>query len=393
MRVAIRKADGAGGGHQCSAPERLEWSSHGEIGAGPTRDLAVMGRRPKLDVHPPMGVLSEREAGMFRRRKLRLFLVAGLAIAVSPPVRAQVIQTSVGSVEFLALEKWTPAQIQQRLGYASPDQLHACAADLKKLGFPEAAVVGYSEQGKRYSIVTVVEPQHAAEILYKPGPTRHISLTQGWNNLKNIAKQPAFLEGGILDYGRTVPGAKTDQPWLADGTRQAWWGALSKVRRPIDFENAQRIIRESADRDARAIAAVVLMNFPAEDGAWRSLVSGLRDPDSAVRASALQAVNSLATYHARKVDWRPASADLVSLLHGTNLFAFQFVLKTLTLTQIDNTLAGPILRDGGARLAIAYLRARHHEQYDLAHQFLVQIRGRDLGSDTKLWEQWVARLS
>jgi len=69
------------------------------------------------------------------------------------------------------------------------------------------------------------------------------------------------------------------------------------------------------------------MNFSSDDAAWRSLVSGLRDPDD---PTCLQALNPLATYVPRKVDWALSLSDLVHLLHGTDLFALQFVLKALT---------------------------------------------------------------
>jgi hypothetical protein len=325
-------------------------------------------------------------------RRLYFFLFAGLAALLIPPAWAQVIRTSVGSVEFLGLEKWTPGQIQQRLGYTSSDQLHYCAGDLKKLGFPEVAVVGYSEHGHRNAVVTVVEPQRAAEVVYKPSPSQHLSLPAELESLKKITKQPGFLEGGILDYGRTLPGAFADRPWLADGTPQAWWPTLRGLCKASDFKRARQILEKCDDPDARAIAAIMLMNVASEDPAWRSLVSGLRDPDTLVQATCLQALNSLATYHPRKVDWAPATSDLVHLLHGTDLFAFQFLLKVLSVTNIDPALSRPLLGHGGARLAIAYLRAEHDEQRDLARTFLIQMHGHDLGSDPTPWEDWAARL-
>jgi hypothetical protein len=94
----------------------------------------------------------------------------------------------------------------------SPDKLHYCAIDLKKLGFPEASVVGYSDHGHRNTIVTVVEPERAAEIRYKPQPSAHISPPTEWNDLSKIAEGPDFLGGGILDYGRGLPGALAERP-------------------------------------------------------------------------------------------------------------------------------------------------------------------------------------
>ena len=311
---------------------------------------------------------------------------------VSSTAGAQVVRTSTGSIEFLGLEKWTPIEIQKRLGYASSDQLHYCAADLKKLGFPEVAVIGYSEQGHRYAVVTVVEPDRAAEVVYKSQPSQHVSLPADWENLKKFVKEPDFLGGGILDYSRTLPGSFANRPWLAEGTPQTWWPTLRAYGNEGDFKRARQILDRADDPEARAVAAIVLMNFASEDVAWRNLVSGLRDPNFLVQATCWQGLNSLATYHPRKVDWAPVIPDLIALLHGTDLFAFQVVLKTLTMTKIDTALAGPLLGHGGARLVVAYLRAKHDEQRELAQAFLVQMAGRDLGSAPLSWEKWIASL-
>ncbi|HEX4310965.1 MAG TPA: hypothetical protein VHZ25_13115 [Acidobacteriaceae bacterium] len=83
---------------------------------------------------------------------------------------------------------------------------------------------------------------------------------------------------------------------------------------------------------------------------------------------------------------------MVPLLHGTDLFGFPFVLKALAATRAAPALAGPLLEHGGARLVIAYLGAGHEEQRDLAHKFLADLAGRDLGSSPTAWEDWIARL-
>ncbi len=62
--------------------------------------------------------------------------------------------------------------------------------------------------------------------------------------------------------------------------------------------------------------------------------------------------------------------DLVGLLHGTDLFAFQFVLKALAATKVHPALAVRLLGRGGGRLVLAYLHAEHEEPRTLAHEFL-----------------------
>jgi hypothetical protein len=55
-------------------------------------------------------------------------------------------------------------------------------------------------------VVTVVEPERAAEVVYKPRPSSHIPLPADWDGITTITKEQGFLEGGILDYGRGLPG-------------------------------------------------------------------------------------------------------------------------------------------------------------------------------------------
>ncbi len=325
--------------------------------------------------------------------RLRILCALAVPVLVTPiALLAQVVETSTGVIEFLGLEKWTPKMIQGRLGYTSADQLHYCAADLNKIGFPDAAVFGYSDHGRRYTVITVVEPQRAADVVYGPRPARHISIPEPWQALRKAVQDPKFLEGGVLDYARTLPGARTDQPPLADGTAQDWWPALHVQNGEADYKQAREVLSAADDPGERAVAAVVLMNFADHDGAWHSLVKGLRDPESLVNATCLQGLNSLATYLPRKVGWASVQSDMVRILRGTNLFAFPFLLKVLTVTKIEPTLARPLLGHGGGRIVLAYLRAVHQDEHNIAHGFLVQLHGSDLGNESSPWETWVASL-
>lgn len=305
---------------------------------------------------------------------------------------SEVITTSKGVVEFIGLAKWTPEMIEQKLGYKSADELHYCAADLKKIGFPEAAVIGYSENGKRYSVVTVLEPGYTHDVAFLPAPHQPINLPDSWRTLSSVVHQPDYLQGGVLDYARTLPGARFDQPPLSDGTPQPWWPALRQLARPSDYASARRMLKTAADPSTRTVAALVLMNFSTQDGAWRDLVRGLRDPDATVRSTCMQALNSFATFVPRKVDWAPAVPDVVAVLKGTNLFAFSFVLKALVATGVNSSLARSLLAHGNARLVLGYLNAEHPNEHDLAHRFLVQLSRTDLGNDAGPWREWIANL-
>ena len=330
-------------------------------------------------------------ADLHQRATLALLFVFLLGAPPSAKPSA-VVKTSKGTVEFIGLEKWTPESIEEKLGYKSTDQLHYCAVDLKKIGFPEAAVIGYMNHGRRYSVVTVIEPEYAKDVAFLAAPRQKMSAPPTWNQILSAVQRPDFLDGGVLDYARTLPGAKRDLPPLSDGTPQTWWSALRKLSTSLDYKLARRMLQGDADPSARAAAALVLMNFSQQDETWRDLVRGLRDQDDKVNSTCLQALNSLATFLPRKIDWAPAVTDIVALMRGTNLFALEFVLKTLTATHLNQDLAAPLLSNGNARLVLDYLNAQHPEENQLARRFLTQLHGSDLGDSSPPWRHWIASI-
>jgi len=96
-----------------------------------------------------------------------LFLVA-FVWAACPATLSQVIETRNGRLEFVGLEKWDIATIEQRLGYDSLENLSSnFRQDLTgKLGFADAHCASYAEGGRPYKVITVLEPESSARIRY-----------------------------------------------------------------------------------------------------------------------------------------------------------------------------------------------------------------------------------
>jgi len=319
--------------------------------------------------------------------------IAFVAIAIaaaSVGAAAQVVETSKGSIEFLGLERWTPQMIQERLGYSSPDQLHYCAADLKKIGFPDAVV--FAEPG--FKTIVVIEPQRAGDIALRPKPAGQVVIPTAWLALRSVVTEqpPAFLSGPVLGYASLLSGAdlfKRPTDELAPG----WWTVLRSLTADTDYQVAQKAVVEAADPADRVMGTLVLMNFPDRDGTWQSLVGALRDPEFHVNATAAQALNSLRTYlPTRRIDWKPAQADIAAILRGTDVFAFPMLLQSLAATGVDPALASSLLGHGNARLVFAYLSSTHAAAREIAHRFLVQLRGTDLGTAVRPWDEWVQSL-
>jgi hypothetical protein len=66
-------------------------------------------------------------------------------------------------------------------------------------------------------------------------------------------------------------------------------------------------------------------------------------------------------------------------------------METLAATQVDPTLARPLLKDGGY-IVLAKLGSQGLAERQAAHRFLVQIAGRDLGDAPEAWHEWLRGL-
>jgi hypothetical protein len=103
------------------------------------------------------------------------------------------------------------------------------------------------------------------DVLYLKEPRGTVRTPANWSDLRALLRDSQLFGGAVLDYGRTLPTASQNQPWLADGQVQPWWEAARQLDSATDLRNALRVLPNDADALDRITAAVVLMNFPAED--------------------------------------------------------------------------------------------------------------------------------
>jgi hypothetical protein len=329
--------------------------------------------------------------GLMKIEKIRfLFLTVVIGLTAPNSPGQQVIETSTGKVEFIGLEKWTPKIIQEKLGYSSPDQLHYCVVELKKIGFPESSVVVYRQQdGKKYTVITVVEPESAGQVRYRLKPSGSLSIPDEWKELVQLVEEKKHING-LLDYGSTLgQRSKINDP---ENSVEPLWKLLKQRRSIKDYRIALKRLADDGDYRNRVVAAMILTNFATRDAAWRALMEGVRDPDFWVSADSTQALITLTKYVPRRVNWSPVASGISYILSGTNLYALPHVLETLSKTNVSRKLAKPLF-GGGGRMVVAYLKASHERERSLAHQLLVQLSGRDLGFDNSRWASWISSLN
>jgi hypothetical protein len=333
-------------------------------------------------------------------------LVLLLALgAFAPTARAQVIETARGRVEFIGLKSWTPEMIYTKLGYDSLDKMHHCAALLKdKLGFADASVNNYvttladlGDGEKLYTVITVVEPGDAGQVQYKPKPTKSIATPAEWGSFSQaIARQNISKVGYELQfYAGTFKNAIQLDAASAPPPKQTpgWWGLLQQLRGKRDYETALKVLSGDQDPRKRRVAALILTNFAGRDKAWSALMEGVRDGDQGVVVICTSALFTLTRYVPRTVDWSPAAESLRHLLNGTDLFALPQVLRTLSKTSVSHRLAKPLLRNGGGRMLLPYLRAQHEDERTLSHGLLARLSGKDFGYDDARWAAWMASIN
>jgi hypothetical protein len=138
-------------------------------------------------------------------------------------------------------------------------------------------------------------------------------------------------------------------------------------------------------------AVAVLSSFPSDDTIWHALAAALIERDGRVPVLAGQILSSFARWHPRTVSWAPAAADLHAALDGATLIMLPDLLDVLATTNVDPSLAAPLLRGGGHGV-LMYAGARHRWARGAAQRFLRTISGRYEVSDPGEWEAWVAGL-
>lgn len=324
-----------------------------------------------------------------------------LCLATQVAAAQTVLENSELRLELIGLKRWTVPMIEDSLRrYAPTDVLlsHACAGVLReKLKFADASVSYYTrvtdgKPEKTYLAVTIVEPQDSGLIRYR-GPFRDsLPARRAWAPIRavfqnhDIAFQTAAQRPDFLWSVAPLRGADSV---LAPALPLRRY--LRAHRGPRDRQLALAALASDGNSANRVAAAVLLANFSGSDSVWWALADALRDPVTQVNGTARQVLGALVVRAPRRVDWAPVTPALRAILDGTNLFAHNRLMEVLAATQIDSTLARPLLKDGGY-LVLAKLGSQGWAERQAAHRFLVQITGQDLGDDPGAWQEWIRGL-
>jgi hypothetical protein len=324
------------------------------------------------------------------------------------------------TIEIIGLRRWTPEMVRDSLKKYAPDEgldSDAAAANLRNLlGFADAATsmhtVVFDEDDKATITIAVREPTDSARVHYAEQSLDTLPQRTAWRALANALA--ADSTGRLLQI---VAAAHLDGPsrLVVDSTvrrrtfthregyafespadslaAKPWLDSLARRRSDADFGEATETIDASTSGPDRAIAALVLANFPERDGAWRSLLKAAigreQGRDAFIAQRALVALSDRAP---RPVDWSPMVETIHDVLDGTALAALAPLARALAATGTSTVQAAVYLANGGEMLT-AYVESDNPDIRDSAHDLLVKLRGQDLGFEPVPWRDWIRSLT
>lgn len=332
-------------------------------------------------------------------RSIILLIILNFTCLLShPPAHCQIIETPRGKAEVLGLKVLTLQQVLDTLSVKLPGaSIDKCATNLKYIGFPEASVkLNLAEEGKFYTVVTLVEPQYANFVKYKEALTDTLAIISDWQpGIEIFKNNHDEFHIGLINYGiDEILKESSDfaQNFDIEKIRKLW-EFLSQHSHESNREMAIWILNNDGNYLNRSIAAALLINFSESDLVWWNLMESLRDPDARVSSAGRSVLEYFAENRARNINWQPAIISLHYLINGTNLFAFDTVLKVLTKTNLSEKLFKRLIDKSKGHLILSYLKANHKDERELAYRFLTKLTGKDFGYDATKWEALIVSLS
>jgi hypothetical protein len=335
---------------------------------------------------------------------------------IQPAARVEL--DSNRTVEIIGLRSWTADMVRDSLKKYAPDDgldSDAAAANLRNLlGFADAATsvhtVVFDEDDKATITLAVREPGDSARVHYEPQTLDSLPQRAEWKDIAQALNDTAgrmlpviaaaHLDGlSRLVVDSTVRGRRhTHREGYAFESRadslavMPVLASIAAKKTPADYDAAVQTIESSTSEPDRAVAALILANFPDRDGAWRALLKAAVGREQGRDAfTAQHALISLSQRSTWTVDWSPVRATIHDVLDGTALAALAPLATALAATGASSAQAAGYLANGGEML-VAYVESDNPDIRDAAHDLLVKLRGEDLGFEPGPWRDWIKTL-
>lgn len=316
---------------------------------------------------------------------------------------SQVFKSTKGTVEIIGLHSVGTDKIIEIIKEDSKTKsFHACAAVIKKeFGIPEVSVTHFQLKpnsfDELYTVIKFVDPKYSNRIHFINQFKDTLKDYPNWNSISELdakCRGKLYLvlqEIGYVNLNNIDSLSDKHFDFVDKETFLSFFKELSKFTSKSDKEKAIWTIENDGNYKNRCNAVIVLSNFLDDITAYNHILKAIRHSDRRANSPAISIINSIGFLQNRIVDWSSCVAELRYILDGTNLFAFNTLLSTLSKTKISPSLATKLLKDGGD-LIIDNLKAEQQYIKENAHDFLVQISGNDFGYDATKWQSWIDSL-
>jgi HEAT repeats len=226
------------------------------------------------------------------KHTLALLAVAQFAAAQAPVI---------GDINFYGLRKTQPDRILSTLHIQPGGALPASKGDMEEriADMPEvvlARVEAVCCEGKSSTLFIGVEERGAPHAAFRSDPQGNASLpasiTDAYRGFLAAVQRAA-------SRGNAAEDLTTGQSRMADPAARKFQEQFSGFA-AAHLADLQNVMREAADPDQRAMAVAILGYAPKKAEVIADLQFALQDPDEAVRANSVRALNAIAVFAARE---------------------------------------------------------------------------------------------
>ena len=331
------------------------------------------------------------------QHKLNGILVI-LLFCFSFTASAQVIEKQKGKIEIVGIHSQEGKEILKKiLVDINGKDFHICAADFKSVyHIPEASVNSYvtpPNYDNMYTFIKFVDPVYKNRIHFIKNFADTLADEKDWEKIKLLFSDYSFSIGSILQVLGGVNAnnfdsiAKNRSYYMDTSALRTIYETVALYNKESDKAKAIWTLENDGNLTNRKNAVLLLKNFMEDDSAILQIIRAIRH-EAGVSSIATDLISSYSLVNKEQRDWSFAAEELRYIIDGTNLFAFNQVLEMLTRTKVTTSVAPKLLK-GGGDLILDNLKAEHEREKTIAHNFLVQISGKDFGYDAYKWQEWI----
>ncbi|MGE3799847.1 MAG: hypothetical protein AB7H80_02390 [Candidatus Kapaibacterium sp.] len=336
-----------------------------------------------------------------------------LLLGTSSILKAQVVQTPSGPLEFIGLKNWSAQQLWDSIYARYPDEgAHACMSVLREeFGFQDALVVLFPEDDSMRWVAFVSEEGDPDNPFVLEKPQVAHPLDSKWREVHDLLTQKRFLSqvasssypyrlkgmndtawivadswgSNLIPYGYGEELASIDSNML----QRVWmfWEGLNSEKGRDELLN---ILSNEGNDTARQMAALALVNFYDDMTVRKKLVEAFRDPYQSVGANAALVLQIWNQHFPAPVDWNPVLPIFRRILAG-EASSHLMTVMTLAKNSSDTTFGIKLLK-GNTDFVLAMLQSKTLQIQTSSHDFLQTVLRVDLGMNPEAWKEWVQKV-